>query len=186
MPSKYVLSIDLLAVQVVSWLVDSSAECDRIKALDSGADDCLSQSLSPKELSAYVRALLRRPNQIYNRKVQFHNYTFDLDCKCLTRDGVEIRLLPKECQLLEFFIRHPNYFFTADALLARLWQSGNQVSEGTVRTYIKTLRRKLQEPGGPSIIFTAPRQGYKIIVDSLAATSQINTGSVAKCEVLSA
>lgn len=147
-------------------LADGSAEMTRIQALDAGVDDCVAHPCSMRELAARVRALLRRPSHVNHRIFHFSDCVFNSDARCVTRDGIEIRLQPKEYQLLDFLLRHPNHFFSAEALLRRVWDSTCQVSEETVRTHVKTLRRKLDAPGQPSVISTSPGLGYKISVNS--------------------
>ncbi len=154
-------------------LMDWSAEQARIQALDAGADDCVADTCSLRELSARMRALLRRPNVMNCKVIRFSDCVFNLVGKCLTKSGVEIKLQPKEYQLLEFMLHHPNYFFKAESLLRRVWVSSNQVSEETVRTHIKTLRRKLDTPGMPSIISTAPGLGYKLNVAQLVEPTEL-------------
>lgn len=147
-------------------LADSGDEMVRTQALEAGADCCAPESCSLRELSAYVNALMRRPKQFNNRIVRFGDYVFDIEAKFLTKNGEEIRLQPKECQILEFLLRNPNRYFNAETLLRRLWDSYSQVCEDTVRAHIKSLRRKLDEPGSPSVIITALGQGYKIALGS--------------------
>lgn len=146
----------------VLMLAEGSVEQTRIQALDAGVDECVAHTCSMRELGARLRALLRRPAQVNHKIFQFNNCIFNSDARCVTRDGMEIRLQPKEYQLLEFLLRHPNHFFSAEALLRRVWDSASHVSEETVRTHVKTLRRKLDAPGLPSVISTSPGLGYRI------------------------
>jgi DNA-binding response OmpR family regulator len=72
--------------------------------------------------------------------------------------------------LLEFFLRHPGQFFTADALLDRVWRDDSLASLDTVRAHIKLLRRSVDKPGLPSLIETERHRGYRL-VKNLANTS---------------
>ncbi len=146
----------------ILMLTQSASEQDIVQALDAGADDCVAQPYRITEVAARVRAVLRRPNLIVTKIYHFNDFVFNTEAKYLTRAGVEIKLQGKEYQLLEFLLRYPNRFFKAEALLRRLWESSRQVSEETVRTIIKTLRRKIDNPGSPSIIFTLPGLGYRL------------------------
>jgi len=69
-------------------------------------------------------------------------------------------LLPKEFSLLELFLRYPNQVFSGDALLERIWASESSASVDTVRTYIKTLRKKIDVQGAVSLIRTVHGVGY--------------------------
>jgi len=73
-----------------------------------------------------------------------------------------VHLLPKEYRLLEFLARHPNHVFSAEELLASVWESDTPALLDTVRGHIKRLRKKLDTPGATSIISTMYGLGYKI------------------------
>jgi two-component system, OmpR family, response regulator len=136
---------------------------EKIQALDAGADDYLTKPFEITEISARIRALLRRPaavatsNILKIRNIQLEPSTFRV-----TRDGQDVQLLPKEFALLEFLMRHPNQVFSAEALLDRVWASESEASPETIRTYVKRLRQKLDSDGQPSIIGTVHGVGYKL------------------------
>src|SRR5262249_18131899 len=127
---------------------------DKELGLDAGADDYLTKPFSLKELSARVRALLRRPQPIIGTVYKLRDITIDTANRRVSRDDTEIRLVPKEYSLLEFLVRHANQVFSSEALLARVWESDSSVMPDTVRTHIKTLRKKLGDSGDPPIIQT--------------------------------
>ncbi|MFX4431697.1 winged helix-turn-helix domain-containing protein, partial [Acinetobacter baumannii] len=77
------------------------------------------------------------------------------------RDGKEIDLAQKEIAILELLMRNPNQRFTAESMLQRLWRSDSSVSVETVRTHIKTLRKKLGDHGDNSAIRTTRHLGYR-------------------------
>src|SRR5262249_28595125 len=135
------------------------------QGLDAGADDYLTKPFHIKELAARVRALLRRPAAVTGEVMSAHGLTLDTSLRKVTKGGREIHLVPKEYQLLEFFLRHRNQLFSAEALLDRIWESGTEDSPDTVRTHIKTLRRKIDIPGLPSAIKTVHGAGYGIEAD---------------------
>lgn len=135
-------------------------------ALDSGADDFVTTNCPLAELSARVRALLRRPPAVFNNNfLQVGDILFDAVTGTVIKDNVEVYLQPMEMNLLEFFLRHPNQIFTAHALHERIWRA--RITRGTdsdtVRTHIKTLRKKIDRPGEPSIISLVPGEGYSLI-----------------------
>ena len=131
--------------------------------LDAGADDYLTKPFELKELSARVRALLRRPAAFSGTELKVGPVTMDTATHRVTRQGEEIALLPKEFALLEFFMRHPNQVFSAEALLDRVWASESEASPETIRTYIKRLRKKIDEDGSPSLVSTVHGVGYKLV-----------------------
>jgi DNA-binding response OmpR family regulator len=135
---------------------------EKEQGLDAGADDYLTKPFEMKELSARIRALLRRPQAFSGSVLQVGNLALEPNTFKVTRSGEEVALLPKEFALLEFLMRHPNQVFSADALLDRVWSSDSEASPETIRTYIKRLRKKIDLDGQPSILSTVHGVGYKL------------------------
>jgi two-component system OmpR family response regulator len=135
---------------------------DKEQGLDAGADDYLTKPFHPRELSARLRALLRRPREIRDNILQVGDLTLDPEGCRVTKAGKEINLLPKEFALLEFLMRHPNQVFKADVLLDKVWSKESENSPDTVRVHITKLRSKIDSEGEPSIIRTMHRVGYKL------------------------
>jgi DNA-binding response OmpR family regulator len=135
--------------------------------LDSGADDYLTKPFHMKELSARIRALLRRPQTVTENVLRAGDLTLNPRTFAVTKSGADIRLLPKEFALLEFLMRHPNQVFSAEALLDRVWHSENDAAPETVRTCIKRLRRKIDGESENSLIQTLHGVGYKLNVPEL-------------------
>ncbi len=94
-----------------------------------------------------MRALLRRHVQSSDTVLKAGNVSVDTLAKKVTIEGNEVHLVPKEYSLLEFFMRHPNQVFSAEALIDRVWESDTMASADTIRTYIKLLRKKLGHDG---------------------------------------
>jgi DNA-binding response OmpR family regulator len=82
----------------------------------------------------------------------------------ITKDDTEIALLPKEYALIEFFLRHPNQVFSAEALMQRVWPSSTDSSPETIRSYITRLRSKLGSSKDDPIIATVHGVGYKLVI----------------------
>ncbi|MFN8655086.1 MAG: response regulator transcription factor [Candidatus Obscuribacterales bacterium] len=130
---------------------------DRAEGLNAGADDYLCKPFHFVELSARVRAAIRRgatnPAVVY----EHGEIKLNPETREVTKDGRVIHLEPREFNLLEFFLRHPNQIFSAEALLDRVWDT--IATPDTVRTYVKALRHKLNDPGLISTVFGL---GYKL------------------------
>jgi len=142
----------------------------KMEGLDSGADDYLTKPFELRELSARVRALLRRPKEVLAEVLQAGPIKLDIKAQKLTRDGIEIRLLPQQMLLLEFFMRNPREVFSSEALLDRIWSSEAETSPDTVRVHITRIRQKLDEEGKPSFIRTLHRVGYSFDPDREASS----------------
>ena len=127
----------------VLMLTGKDAAVDKAAGLDAGADDYLVKPFDPTELLARVRALLRRPHVVTSRKLNIQGIELDLDAYTLCVGGATSQLTPKELAILELLMKHPNKYFTTDAILQRVWNSEATASQETVRTHIKTLRKKL-------------------------------------------
>lgn len=136
---------------------------DKVSALDTGADDYLVKPFIPEELSARVRALLRRPNIIQGKTFQVKDLVLDTASRQVSKAGKGVDLTAKEFALLELLMRHPSQSFTVEAILDRLWKSETNASLETVRTHVKTLRRKIGDTEDQPIIRTRRGLGYRIV-----------------------
>lgn len=146
----------------VLMLTGKSEITDKETGLDAGADDYLTKPFHPRELSARVRALLRRSGELKQNVLTCGEIKLDPQGFKVTKNGTEVALLPKEFALLEFFLRHPNQVFSPEALLDRVWSAESEASPDTIRVHITKLRGKIDTEGQPSIIKTLHRQGYKL------------------------
>lgn len=150
----------------ILMLTAKTATGEKISGLDAGADDYLTKPFDVGEVSARVRALLRRPATLTGNVLKLGQIVLERDTHRVTKTGEEIQLLPKEFALLEFFMRHPNQVFSAEALLDRVWASDSEASPETIRTYIKRLRQKIDNKDVPSLIQTVHGVGYKFSVET--------------------
>ena len=139
---------------------------DKEDGFDAGVDDYLTKPFDVRELTARLNALTRRGGQVApSRVLKLGNLTVDPAAHSATVDEHDIRLTPKEFDILEFLLRHPNQVFSPETLLDRLWKDGFDVSPDTVRVYIKRLREKLEKYGRGSLIKNVHGVGYKLVTD---------------------
>lgn len=136
---------------------------DKATGLDAGADDYLTKPFHYKELSARLRALLRRPAGVSKTVLSAGEITLNPVSRQVYRGAEEISLQPKELALLEFLMRHPNQPFSSDAILDRVWSSDSDTAPDTVRIQIMRLRHKIDQPGKDSMIRTVHRVGYMLV-----------------------
>lgn len=145
----------------IIMLTGKNTISDKEEGLDVGADDYLTKPFAMRELSARLRAMMRRSRAVKDNVLESKDIVLDPAKFCVMRNGAEIMLLPREFQLLEFLMRHVGQFFTSDALLNRVWHSDADVTAEAVRSTIKRLRQKIDIDGEPSVIENIPKVGYR-------------------------
>lgn len=145
----------------VLMLTGRTEVTDRVIGLEAGADDYLSKPFDLRELSARIKALLRRPAGVTGADLRVKNLVLDLPARKLTKDGIEIQLGPKEFALMELFMKHPNQVLSSSAILDRIWPSDSDATSDSLRTYIKRLRKKIDVEGVDSCIKNLPGLGYR-------------------------
>jgi two-component system OmpR family response regulator len=145
-------------------------ESDKVLGLESGADDYLTKPFGVREFVARVRALLRRPRSSRlvagigddARPIAVKGLTVDPARRHARVDGNEIELTSHEFDMLYLLASHPGIVFSREALVKRVWGDDTFVTERSVDTLIKRLRRKIEtEPNDPQLILTVWGTGYK-------------------------
>lgn len=136
---------------------------DKASGLNAGADDYMVKPFHPLELNARVQALLRRPQSYAGKVLQVRDLELDCEAGRVFKAGQEIDLTSKEFSLLELLMRYPNQSFSLETILNRVWQSDSTASVDTVRTHMKTLRRKLGDSEENGLIRTKRGAGYRIV-----------------------
>lgn len=134
---------------------------DRILGLDHGADDYLVKPFALGELSARVRALLRRDTTVSSAVVERNGIELDAGRHEVRVHGVTTDLTAKEFALLRWFLLHPHDVHSAEKLLEHVWDEHADPFTNTVRVTLSNLRKKLADAGAPDAIETLPGRGYR-------------------------
>lgn len=146
----------------ILFLTGRSDINSKVAGLEIGADDYLTKPFEFRELSARVRTLLRRPAGLLSSALTIKGVTLHVDTHTVEAGGKEISLTPREFGLLEFLMRHPNHTYSSKALLDAVWPLDSALSEDTVRSCMRTLRKKITLEGQDCIIKTIAGYGYVI------------------------
>jgi OmpR-family two-component system manganese-sensing response regulator len=146
----------------VLMLTGKSAIPEKEEGFDSGVDDYLTKPFHMKELSARLRALLRRPNTLVNETLQIGDLKMDRRMHVVLLGEKEVDLKPTEYALLEFFMRHQGQVFSPEVLLDRVWSSQSDATVDALTTCIKRLRKKITPEGQEPIVKTIYGVGYKL------------------------
>ncbi len=138
---------------------------DRVRGLDSGADDYLAKPFSFDELFARLRALIRRGAAERPAMVQVGDLRLDPATRQVWRGEVELNLSPKEFSLIELFLRHPGQVLTRTRILEHSWDYAYDGASNVVDQYVRYLRRKVDHPFGLAQLETVRGVGYRLRSD---------------------
>lgn len=138
-------------------------EGDRVRGLDSGADDYVVKPFSPNELVARLRAVIRRSRPGAAEEVlRFSDISLDLSAHRVTRAGKPVHLGPTEFRLLRFLMEKPGRVFSREQLLDAVWGRDAEVELRTVDVHIRRLRKALNGAGRPDLVRTVRAAGYSL------------------------
>ena len=147
----------------IIMLTARGEEGDRIRGLNSGADDYITKPFSPRELVARVRAVLRRSRPAFaEERLSFSDIVMDLAAHRVMRASRHIHLGPTEFRLLRYLLEHPGRVFSREQLLDAVWGSDVYVEPRTVDVHIRRLRRALNAAADADPIRTVRSAGYAL------------------------
>jgi two-component system phosphate regulon response regulator PhoB len=150
------------AIPIV-MLTARGEEGDKLRGLDSGADDYVTKPFSPSELIARIRAVLRRARPVPpDEMLRYEDISLDLAAHRVRRNGRELHLGPTEFRLLRFFLENPGRVFSREQLLDRVWGRDVYVEPRTVDVHIRRLRKAINGPKERDLIRTVRSAGYAL------------------------
>lgn len=147
----------------VIMLTARGEEADRVRGLESGADDYVTKPFSPSELVARVRAVLRRTRPATDaEQLTFADITMDLTSHRVQRASQNLHLGPTEFRLLRHLMEHPGRVYSREQLLDAVWGHNVYVESRTVDVHIRRLRKALNDGGQQDLIRTVRSAGYAL------------------------
>ncbi|WLT39660.1 response regulator transcription factor [Synechocystis sp. B12] len=147
----------------VLMLTGKDSSNDKVLGLDAGADDYVVKPFDLAELTARIRALLRRAEAVLPTVLEWGNLQLNPGNYEVNYGDKILHLTPKEYQILELFLRKPQRTLSRSLIMDQLWSFENPPGEDTVKVHIKDLRKKLRNAGAPSdFIETVYGLGYRL------------------------
>jgi len=150
----------------ILMLTARGEEEDRVRGIETGADDYVVKPYSPREVVARIKALLRRANpSLTDEALRYADIDMDLAQHKVKRDGRSVHLGPTEFRLLKTLLEKPGRVFSRERLLDLAWGRDVYVEDRTVDVHIRRLRKALNDGGGEDLIRTVRGEGYAIDTD---------------------
>lgn len=148
----------------IIMLTARAEEADRIRGLETGADDYLTKPFSPRELVARVRAVLRRLRPaLTGGQLDYAGISMDTAAHKVSRDGRPLAIGPTEFRLLRHFLEHPERVFSREQLMDAVWGRDGDIETRTVDVHIRRLRRAVNlDDTLPDVIRTVRSAGYAL------------------------
>jgi two-component system phosphate regulon response regulator PhoB len=146
----------------IIMLTARSEEDDRIRGLESGADDYVTKPFSPRELIARIKAVMRRSSPEQDEGLlEIEGLVLDTHSHRVSANDKRLDMGPTEFRLLQFFMAHPERVYSRSQLLDMVWSRGSFVEERTVDVHIRRLRKALADEGFDRFIQTVRGAGYR-------------------------
>jgi two-component system phosphate regulon response regulator PhoB len=153
----------------IIMLTARGEEEDRVRGLETGADDYVTKPFSPRELVARVGAVLRRVRPaLAGERLQYSDIEMDTVTHKVRRNGSTVMLGPTEFRLLKHFLEHPGRVFSRERLLDSVWGRDSDIEPRTVDVHIRRLRKAINLGDQPDIIRTVRSAGYALDTDATA------------------
>lgn len=147
----------------IIMLTARESEDDRVRGLETGADDYVTKPFSPRELLARVSAVLRRVRPaLAGETIEVGDMRLDPVAHRLERRGREMQVGPTEYRLIKFFMEHPRRVFSRGQLLDAVWGTGSEIEERTVDVHIRRLRKAIALENARDPIRTVRSAGYAL------------------------
>ncbi|HXS49490.1 MAG TPA: phosphate regulon transcriptional regulator PhoB [Sphingomicrobium sp.] len=147
----------------IIMLTARGEESDRIRGLDTGADDYVTKPFSPRELLSRVTAVLRRVRPaLAGETLTYADIEMDVTAHKVRRGGKPVQLGPTEFRLLRHLLEQPGRVFSRERLLDAVWQHDPDIDARTVDVHVRRLRKALNEGGRADLIRTVRSAGYSL------------------------
>jgi two-component system, OmpR family, phosphate regulon response regulator PhoB len=147
----------------ILMLTARGEETDRIRGLETGADDYVTKPFSPRELIARVAAVLRRVRPaLAEEQLSYADLEMDIASHRVRRGGKPISLGPTEFRLLRHFMEHPGRVFSRERLLDAVWGQDKDIELRTVDVHVRRLRKAINEGDLPDLVRTVRSSGYSL------------------------
>ncbi|MFT9120833.1 MAG: phosphate regulon transcriptional regulator PhoB [Zymomonas mobilis subsp. pomaceae] len=150
----------------IIMLTARGEENDRIRGLETGADDYVTKPFSPRELVARTTAVLRRIRPALTKEqLTYADIEMDMVSHRVKRDGKVISIGPTEFRLLRHLMEYPRRVFSREKLLDYIWGQDSDIELRTVDVHIRRLRKALNQEGLPDLIRTVRSAGYALDIE---------------------
>jgi len=161
LPDLALLRSEGIKVPVLVISILSSAD-EKVRGLKAGADDYLAKPFAMAELGARVEALLRRLDGVRSTSLKVGDFEIDLIERTAYCAGTKIELLPREFDLLEYFLRRPGQIVTREMLLQDVWEYHFSMESNVVDVHVSNLRKKIDKNNAPSRIANIRKVGFML------------------------
>lgn len=146
----------------ILFLTAKDSVTDVVEGLDCGADDYIIKPFKFEELVARIKALSRRVDKPYEEILTAGDLELNLNTHVVKRNDVVIELSKKEYELLELLLRNKHQVLSREIIIERIWGFDVEVTDNALDALVKLVRKKVDEPGRPSIIKNIRGVGYKL------------------------